>query len=73
MTREEIQAVIDNGGYIYWDGLEKESNPLIKPIRFDGIGILAFDLQYRDTNDFLIGDMSWREATPEEIAKYVKP
>lgn len=84
MTREEIQAVIDKGGCLAW--IEENYVTLIfKPTSFkenehvNGINIFYFHDEI-DTLDgkngledwWICQGEHWHEATPEEIAKYVK-
>ncbi len=75
MTRDEIQKVIDKGGYLV---RPKLSHSLvfrfIKPLRVES-DIIFWGCQihsvFIDELPCPIG-ASWREATPEEVEKYCK-
>ena len=69
MTREEIQSVIDKGGWITDGRWNFKPSRIVDEYVEDGncpfsIGGLGYPISCIDNN--------CREATPEEIAKYVK-
>lgn len=83
MTREEIQAVIDKGGWIIDNGCKMGDNyvEMGKPILLDEEDMLHFEESRFIFSEKYIGDVCYfidgfdyeiREATPEEIERFVK-
>ena len=76
MTRAEIQAVIDKGGYLILT--ESINICLFKPEAIGNNSLIWGANEYysvypekgRHYDNW--GFFNWREATPEEIKKYVK-
>jgi hypothetical protein len=80
MTKEEIQKVIDKGGYLLrqYAGMEY----MYKPTRIlkssptdDNTDLSGYFYRYGKRDNYVTRVTTtsyWREATPEEIAKYVK-
>ncbi len=76
MTRDDIQKVIDKGGWILHIG---DPQNVFKPTGLTGAfsvytrvpEIIAID-QLGIEHRFLPGGYNWREATPEEVEKYCK-
>ena len=87
MTTEEIQAVIDKGGYLYRRFDETTGTLIFKPEHITdnephssmhGINIYYYyddgmeGIKNGEMDFWFIKDRAFREATPEEIERYVK-
>lgn len=74
MTREEVEIIIQKGGYLWFDFMtEYEPNELHKPLRFrdqNSCDMIVCSDGSEDWFPFI--QPEWREATPEEIDKYCK-
>lgn len=74
MTREEMQEVIDNGGYLVSsdDELHIGSKIVEDEVYFDRSIMLYGGTEFYGSS-YHISTFIWRKATEEEIKKYVKP